>query len=67
MQKIKTDGIPVHHIKSAEEKIENVSKALYHRMIEWIQRHPLLTVLFSFLISVISNLVSQWLWNYFKF
>jgi len=55
----------VHKIKQTEEEIETIGKELYHKIAAWVKAHPLLTLLFSFLLSVASNLVSQWLWNFF--
>ncbi len=53
-------------LKQAGKEVEFLSKTLYHKIVDWIKKHPLLTLLFSFLFSVASNLVSQWLWNIFK-
>jgi len=57
---------PIEDVEFVGEKIETVSKTLFHKMINWVKIHPLLTLLFSFLFSVASNLVSQWLWDIFK-
>ncbi len=57
---------PFKEVIEAEERIESASKSLYHRIINWVKAHPLLTLLFSFLFSVASNLVSSWLWYHFK-
>lgn len=51
--------------ESKIEEIETVSKELYHSIVSWVKMHPLLTLLFSFLLSVASNLLSQWIWNLF--
>jgi len=53
-------------IEKAGREVENLSKTLFHKIVSWIKAHPLLTLLFSFLFSVASNLVSQWLWNIFE-
>lgn len=54
-----------HSIKEAGEEIEELGKECYHKIVSWIKAHPFLTLLFSFLLSVASNLLSQWLWNLF--
>ena len=53
-------------IKQTEKEIEAVGKALYDKIVFWVKAHPVLTLLFSFSLSVASNLVSQWLWNFFR-
>ncbi|MBO4285024.1 MAG: hypothetical protein J5895_02190 [Alphaproteobacteria bacterium] len=55
-----------NNIAAAGREVEILSKTLFHRIVSWIKAHPLLTLLFSFLFSVASNLVSQWLWNIFE-
>ena len=52
-------------VKRAEKKVEELGKELYHKIINWVKIHPILTLVFSFSVSVASNLVSQWLWNFF--
>ena len=53
-------------IKQTEKEIEEIGIVLYHKIALWVKQHPVLTLLFSFLLSVASNLVSQWLWNLFN-
>ncbi len=63
---------PIHNkkitskIEKTGHKLEKVEHALYLDISSWIKAHPILTLLFSFLLSVVSNLVSQWLWHFFK-
>lgn len=56
----------VSKIKQTEKEIEAIGKELYHKIVSWVQKHPVLTLLFSFLLSVASNLLSQWIWNLFS-
>lgn len=62
----KNQNTPIDDLEDAGKELETISKTLFHKIISWVKLHPLLTLLFSFLFSVASNLVSQWLWYYFK-
>lgn len=53
-------------IKQTEIEIEEIGKELYDKIVFWVKAHPVLTLLFSFSLSVASNLVSQWLWNFLR-
>lgn len=57
---------PSHKIEAAGEEIEEFGKECYHKIVLWVKAHPFLTLLFSFSLSVASNLLSQWLWNIFS-
>ena len=56
----------IHHIEHATKEVEEIGKQAYHRIAGWIKAHPILTLVLSFLLSVTSNLVSQWIWDFFK-
>ncbi|HCU59372.1 MAG TPA: hypothetical protein DIC64_05275 [Alphaproteobacteria bacterium] len=62
----KNQNTPIDDLEDAGKELETISKTLFHKIISWVKLHPLLTLLFSFLFSVASNLVSSWLWYYFK-
>ena len=56
----------IHHLEQAGQEVEEIGKQAYHKIAGWIKTHPILTLILSFLLSVTSNLVSQWIWDFFK-
>ena len=54
VERIKHDKVSNEAIETAQKEIKKIRKALYYRITDFIRRHPLLSLLISAIIAIVS-------------
>lgn len=63
---LQKSGVPINTINQVNKELGKLKKKLFYRMLGWVKKHPIYSIIISSIVAVAINVISAYLYDFLK-